>query len=328
MACLQPNGDCQSVGCAGCSGGCAGQTPQPFLPRCQNVTLAPGVYAYATVTVNDDGCISSVAAGAAPLYTPDDCCAPVGGGGGAGLPGGQGLPGTAATVSVAPIVQGSGSSWSVTNIGTASAAVFQFTAPAPTVGGGAGAGGFTGEVAGMDIANGLVQQMPLSLVTDIQAQKLGATAPLYTFQAVPALTPEGLFVMQLGLDGFHANLTAAITAAQNALQAQIDNIVATVAALNSAVAALDDRVTVVENATAVQGNDYIIWNNLPTAVTVGVTAGPVSLTIGVPANGTAFLPAEDTDLVALTLATVTLNGMIVHAYMMGPPGGSGSGGGA
>lgn len=80
MACDKPgDGDCTQInncsGCTGC-GSCQDSTPAPVLPRCQDVSLAPGVYQYATIVVNSNGCISSVAAGDPPVYTPDDCCGP------------------------------------------------------------------------------------------------------------------------------------------------------------------------------------------------------------------------------------------------------------
>lgn len=109
-----------------------GTAPEPIVPRCQDVNLVPGVYSNAVVTVNSNGCISAVVSGEPDPYTPDPCCAPVGGGGGGspGLPGPPGPAGAAATIDVGTVSTGApGTAVQVVNTGTTAAAIFNFTIP-------------------------------------------------------------------------------------------------------------------------------------------------------------------------------------------------------
>lgn len=208
MSC--PSGDCQDARPCGCSG----TTPaQPILPRCQNVSLAPGVYRNATVTVGPDGCITVVAEGAAPVYQPDDCCGggTSGGSGSAGPRGPKGDPGAAATIEVNPVVL-TGSPASVTNTGTSSAAVLQFTLPASTGGGGSSGGGTTASVCGMEVANGLVQTMPTTLLTGVLASAVGAQSGLVTITAAPA-SPSAMCTptISINVDALYNELASLVT---------------------------------------------------------------------------------------------------------------------
>lgn len=246
------DGDCTMVGgCSGCSGcgGCSGTTPEPVLPRCQNVSLTPGVFLNATITVNDAGCISLVEEGEGEVYTPDECCGSEGTGGGtAGTRGPKGDPGAAATISVEEVI-GTGTAWSVQNVGTTSAAIFKFTAPAASTGG-TGSSGTSGDVAGLVVNNGSVVMLPESLVTKIEAIEQGFHADKFEFVKVLQILPEEI-TLSLNLD----LLVDYINAADNAADLRLDNLEALTAvhsgqitALNNAITAINGTLTTI-NAT-------------------------------------------------------------------------------
>lgn len=139
-------------------------TPDPILPLC-DVALPDGSYPNATVTV-EDGCIVMVQSGRQPLYAPDPCCAPVGGGGGAdGEPGPPGAPGAGATVTVGT-VEGIpyGQPPRVENVGTDTNAVLNFYLPRGErgeEGQSAGGGGDTMPLTcGWELEGGLLTQVP------------------------------------------------------------------------------------------------------------------------------------------------------------------------
>lgn len=273
MACDKPTGDCTNVspcgsgGCGGCSGAEA-----PILPKCQDVSLTPGVFTNATVTVNAQGCISAVASGEPELYTPDECCGGgSGGGGSAGARGPKGDPGAAATVDVVTTIDQSGTSWKVENIGTTSAAVFKFTAPANTGGGGGGAGGATGSVGGLEVIDGAVVALPGSIVSDVEVVEAGQNTALFEFIEVPTATVGGQKI-SLNLDA----LVSKIDAADASLQTEIDALELVVANLNNEVVTLKQRVTDLETEVANIGSlnygfdSTYIWNNSGQTITVQV----------------------------------------------------------
>lgn len=317
MACDRPDGNCTDVsGCPDCD--CM-EPATPVMPRCQSISLAAGTFPYATITVNSEGCIALVTAGAAPLYTPDDCCAGAGsgGGGGTGGRGPKGDPGAAATIAVNPVVL-TGPAWSVANTGTPSAAVLQFTAPPmPTSGGGTGSG-YTGSVSGLSVANGLVQTLPPSLVTSVTATPMGAHAGEFIFLAVPDPT-DGSYDIQLNLDGFYAAIMTQVNAADANLQEQIDDLETAVTALQTQVATLTTTVTNLQTTIAtmqLDGENNIVWNNGPAAANVtwdwinGVSPVPYS----VPAGGYTVFPAAAIGVPAPGLAVIKQGSTIVHIY--------------
>lgn len=236
------DGDCTVVGgCSGCSGcgGCSGSTPAPVLPRCQDVSLTPGVFANATITVNSAGCISLVEEGEAEVYTPDECCGSEGSGGGsAGARGPKGDPGTAATISVEEVI-GTGATWSVENVGTTSAAIFKFTAPAASTGG-TGGSGTTGDVAGLVVNNGSVVMLPESLVTKVEAIEQGFHADKFEFKKVLQILPEEI-TLSLNID----LLVDYINAADNAADLRLDNLEALTAVHSGQIAALSNAITAI-----------------------------------------------------------------------------------
>lgn len=264
MACDKPTGDCTNVspcgaGCAGCNGSTA---PAPVLPKCQDVSLTPGTFTNATVTVNAQGCISAVAKGEPEQYTPDECCGESGGGGGeAGARGPKGDPGAAATISVQSVI-GTGTAWSVENIGTSSAAIFKFTAPAAPTGGGSSGGGFTGEVGGLKVVDGLVKTLPTALVTSVDAKAEGVNKNLVLFQAIPDLDKPGEWDITLNIDPLFNNLTQTIQSLHDSQATQIAALIQQVAALANQVAELENQQVCIGTVTSRQSgpitSNYII----------------------------------------------------------------------
>ena len=149
----------QAIDCCTCGGG---DTPEPVLPKCQDVDLTDGTFTNATVVI-EDGCIVDVQEGVAPQYTPDPCCATPGGAG-AGTPGPKGdpgSPGAAATVNVGTVTTGApGSPATVTNVGTANAAILNFVIPAGAPGASGSGTGLDGDFAGLVLQDGTVQLLP------------------------------------------------------------------------------------------------------------------------------------------------------------------------
>jgi hypothetical protein len=241
MACDKPTGDCTNVspcgaGCSGCNGS---TTPAPVLPKCQDVSLTPGTFTNATVTVNAQGCIAAIASGEPEVYTPDDCCGDSSGGGGgaAGARGPKGDPGAAATIAVQQAI-GTGTTWSVENIGTSSAAIFKFTAPAASTGGGGTTSGYTGDVGGFVIEAGLVKSAPASIVESVEAKKEGTKANLFSFLAVPDLANLSEYDITLNLDAFYDSIDSKFTGLHNDQATLITNLTGQVATLTAQVAAL------------------------------------------------------------------------------------------
>lgn len=193
----------------------------PVLPRCNN-TLPNGVFSNATVTV-EGGCVVSIVTGAAPLYTPDPCCATVGGetGGGA-LDGAQGPPGAAATVAVGSVTTiAYGNPATVINSGTAAAAILNFQIPRGPAGAAAPIGtGLGYSEAGIEVTNGLVQALPLSW------------PPVHTVSFAPGSSDKITLAFSKAADGtvsatvdtsvLEAEITAQIVASTAGFQAQID----------------------------------------------------------------------------------------------------------
>ena len=263
MSCDRPNGDCTNASpCADC--GCGpSSTPVVPLPRC-NFALPDGVYTVATVTVTD-GCISGLVSGEPELYTPDDCCGS-GGGGGAGTPGPRGFPGVAgpaATVDVVPTIEFSVDPvWKVENIGTTSAALFQFTAPQIGGGGGGGGGSYTNSVAGLQVVNGLTVAMPTRILTSVRTVKDGATASAYSLSLGYNLADDNKAELSVNLDGLVAyadNLARLrVTALDDSLDPRIAAAEATLTAMQNplSVTSYEYRIAQLESALATLTNRF------------------------------------------------------------------------
>jgi hypothetical protein len=216
------------------------------LPRCQDVSLTPGVYEHATIVINSEGCITAVTSGEPELYTPDECCGGTSTSGGTPGPRGEkGEPGAAATVAVEQTI-GTDTVWSVQNVGTSSAAVFRFTAPAPASGS-TTTSGVTGTLNGFTFDKGLVKAIPSNLVTSISAQKGGTKASLFQFIAVPDVSNLGDVDVTLNLDGIYSALTTDFTAADSAQSAEISDLSDTVIALQNSVTAMMNTLTTQQN---------------------------------------------------------------------------------
>jgi hypothetical protein len=126
-----------------------------------------GVFTHATIHTNANGCISHIESGEPYLYTPDPCCPSNGtgtGGGGTGLQGPQGDPGTAATVTIGSVATTApGTAATVTNVGTNTAAILNITIPQGEPGlDGATPSGLDYNANGFVIEDGLVQTWPLN----------------------------------------------------------------------------------------------------------------------------------------------------------------------
>lgn len=279
MACDKPTGDCTSAspcgsnssGCSDC--GCADDSGSGLpLPKCQNVSLTPGTFANATIVVNLDGCISSIYAGETPVYTPDDCCGGTSSGsGGTGARGPKGDPGPGSTVTVDPIIiEGTGTSWSVENIGTSSAAIFRFTAPLGN-GDDCCPSGFTGTVCQFKVEDGLVKQMPPSIVTSIETTTTGTHANEIVFGAAEngTITDPCGITLTLNLDAFYSALKQYVDGEIVELQQKIDS-----------------------NAYGVGINGNLAYNSSTSARTITVqdSAGNIIETLTVPAGGSIALP--------------------------------------
>lgn len=270
MPCLQPTGDCTSVsGCADCD---CDDGSQPVLPKCQEISIPSGTYAYATIVVDANGCIAAISEGEVPVYSPDDCCGD--GAGGEGPPGPRGPkgdPGAAATIAVDPdILTGTGTSWTVENIGSSSAAVFQFTAPADTTDD-CCPDGFTGNVCGLTTVDGVVTTLPPSIVTGVDAQVTGLQAPFITLVAgLNGNTSDLCDVMvTLNLDAFYANI-----------KQYIDN----------EIIELSQRIDSIQYGIRINGNTATNTSSSDVTLTIKDSGGTTISTIVVPAGGTATLP--------------------------------------
>lgn len=209
-----------------------GPTPEPVLPRCQDVVLVDGTYVNATVVVNN-GCIVLLTEGDAPLYQPDPCCAPVGGGGGgggSGLPGPRGFPGDDATITIGTVATGApGSQATVQNVGTQNDAVFNFVIPqGPAGAGGTAPFGLTGNFTGLVLQTGLVQALPLTWPPVLQAIGFGAPAGV----AVTATKDiNGNLEVSVDISAYDADIRADFQLLIDNMQLQIDTLTAKVTAL-------------------------------------------------------------------------------------------------
>lgn len=211
--------------CGGCAD-CAETTP-PVMPRC-DVVLTDGVYTNATVTV-ENGCITQVNGGRAPLYQPDSCCAlpGSGGGGGDGLDGDPGPAGQNATIEIGSVSgTAPGTVPTVTNVGTPTHAILAFTFPRGEPGESAtGVTGATSTASGVSFENGLLQE-PLppqwGPVLDIRFTPSNVDGVEFTAEKDDS---TGVVTVGINLDEFVSNVEAEITG----LQQQIDELMAQMA---------------------------------------------------------------------------------------------------
>lgn len=236
MSCDKPDPDSKCTSVSPCANsGCSGETPEVVLPKCQDIHLPAGTYRNATIVINAEGCIVSITEGEPELYTPDECCGETGGGSSAPGPRGpKGDPGPAAVIDVQTAISSTGSVWTVENVGTSSAAIFKFTAPAPaeltpfTE-------GETGTLNGFVFEDGLVKAIPTGLVTAVTAVAQGTHSALFTFGAAPVAGGiAGNRQVTLNLDALVADYTGLI----NTQAARIDTLLNTVADLNNMVETL------------------------------------------------------------------------------------------
>lgn len=184
----------------------------PVMPTC-NVTLPDGTYTNATVTV-ENGCITAITTGLAPLYQPTNCC-DSGGSGGSGIDGLDGPPGpagAAATVAVGTVTTvAAGLPATVTNSGTSSAAVLDFQIPRGAAGAdGADPSGVTNTTAGIEFTNGSLQTLPVTWppVLTFDASVIDTAGITLTFTKDPT---NGAMTATLNLATFVTDLNTSIS---------------------------------------------------------------------------------------------------------------------
>lgn len=142
------------------------EPPAPVLPRC-DIALADGVFTNTTVIV-EDGCITSVATGRAPQYSPavccDDTCGPGNGGGSGtpGTPGRDGADGENATIDIGQVTTlPPGEAAYIENVGSDTNAVLNFYLPAGEPGPpGDNIHGISDSSAGIVFEDGVLRQLP------------------------------------------------------------------------------------------------------------------------------------------------------------------------
>lgn len=213
-------------------------TPAPVMPRC-DVVLPDGTYTNATIVV-EDGCITEVQAGAAPLYTPDPCC-PTGGGGtgGDGLDGPPGPPGQNATIAIGTVTSlPFGTPPTVTNTGTPTNAILNWGIPRGEDGADAPGAvtGVTNTSVGIEIVDGLIKAIPVQWPPVMMVQTVYVGPVGIDFQAVENPT-TGIVTITL-------DMTAYDTALQAALQASFDQVAAQMSALQTQLISLQEQLLV------------------------------------------------------------------------------------
>lgn len=230
--------------CAPCQD--CGTAPQPVLPRCQDVALTPGTYRNATVSVNAQGCISVVEAGTADPYTPDPCCAPLGGGGEGeqGLPGPKGDPGRAATVVVGTVTTGAaGTPATVQNVGSNTAAVFDFVIPRGTPGAnGETTTGVTYSGPDMEIADGAIQELGINWPPVLLVQT--TTNPSTIAFTATKSTSTGILTLALDMSAYDTALRAELQQQIDEQQLEVESLQTAVEALQTSLADMAARLDV------------------------------------------------------------------------------------
>jgi hypothetical protein len=210
-------------------------TPAPVMPRC-DVVLDDGTFANATIVV-ENGCIVGVQLGSLPVYTPDMCCPPEGGGGGGGggggangLDGEKGLAGTNATIALGAVTSlPAGALPTVTNVGTLTAAILNFGIPRGAAGldGGNNTVGETVTAAGIVLENGLIKDVPVQWppIMHIGINPVSTAGVSFTAVEDPA---TGIALFTLDIAAFVTTLEAdfnqqlvALSTIITALQTQI-----------------------------------------------------------------------------------------------------------
>lgn len=220
MSC-KPGEDCSP--CQDCP-----PAPTPVLPRC-DIALVDGVYANATITV-EDGCIVLVEAGEAFLYQPDACCASGSGGeGGDGLDGDPGPPGAAGTITINSVATTApGTLATVTNVGTPNNAILNITIPRGDPGvDGADPSGITDNTAGIEIVDGSVQSLPVTWPPVLNV----VVAPIAVAGVALSMIKDpmtGQLNVVLDMDAFYSQMQTyvndQIAAALAPIQSQITDI--------------------------------------------------------------------------------------------------------
>lgn len=229
MACNEQDTNCQP--CKDCP-----TPPDPVLPRC-DVALIDGTYTNTTIVV-EDGCIVSVASGRAPQYTPDVCCDPAPSNGGGGDDGPcdcpPGADGENATIEIGSVsTTAYGTPATVTNVGTPTNAVLDFTIPRGQPGNDSTPpGGVTDDRGGIEFTNGMVTLLPATWPPVLYINATSSTTGVSLTAGIPDPT-SGVTSLNIDLTTYNLNL-------QNWVNTQITN----------ATNPLNTRITALENALA------------------------------------------------------------------------------
>lgn len=209
-------------------------TPTPVLPRCQDVVLADGTYTNATVVI-EDGCITEVTEGAPFVYTPDPCCDQAGGGGGGGGAGPQGptgAPGQNATISIGTVTTvAPGQPAAVTNTGTDTAAVLNFSIPAGSPGtAGTSPTGLTYDDNIITVTNGAVQALGVSWPPVMLAQDGGSTTGVLV---IATKDVSGMLSIKVDISAYDSALRSYYDNLISGLQTQVNTLAGNVTTLTN-----------------------------------------------------------------------------------------------
>jgi len=157
------------------------------MPRC-DVVLPNGTFTNATIVV-ENGCVVDVQGGMLQVYTPDLCCPTTGGTGtgDGGLDGPPGPPGINATVSMGSVTSLAANALpTVTNVGTATAAILNFGIPRGADGadGSSGTVGETQTAGGIVLLDGLIKDVPVQWPPIMNVEIAAVSTPGVTFTAI------------------------------------------------------------------------------------------------------------------------------------------------
>lgn len=214
----------QSTDCAPCKD-CQDPVP-PVLPRCEGIVLPPGTFENATITVNADGCITQILSGEPFVYQPDNCCTGEGGGSGEdGLPGPPGPAGQNATINVGTVqTTAPGSPATVTNVGTPTNAILNFTIPRGEPGEDGDTEGGANIASGeWEFENGLLKSTPgdfppIGTLLDGGSDTAGVSL------VIDKNATTGVTTITVNMGAYASQVNLALTSLQDQINTQQDTI--------------------------------------------------------------------------------------------------------
>lgn len=217
------------------------EPPAPVLPRC-NIALPDGVFTNTTITV-EGGCITAVATGRPPQYSPSTCCEGGGGGGDDGAPGPRGpagRDGNNATITIGQVnTVGSNQPARVVNTGTQTNAVLNFYIPAGEEGQtGASSHGISDSSAGIVFEDGTLTGLPAAWPPALAFVATAMPTDVAMTISQPSNT-NGVVTVTLDLTQFRNNIHNWTT---NKIAEAVDPLEARILDLETKLAALTARV--------------------------------------------------------------------------------------